>query len=91
LDRVACDFSLRFPENAYKFTLLVNDKLVSLDNSSSELKFQETITYTKDIGSYYFIAHKDSLYNISAIVEIKNGFEDEDLSNNQIKKSFIAK
>lgn len=82
---------IKCPENAYKFTLFVNDKLVGLDNSSSELKSLETITYTKDIGSYHFIAHKDSSYNISAKVDIKKGFEDLDLSNNQIKKILVAK
>lgn len=79
------------PEKAYKFTLFINDKLVSLDNNSSELKSQETITYKKNNGSYHFVAHKDSSYNISAKVDIKKGFEDVDLSNNQLKKILVAK
>lgn len=79
------------PENAYKFTLLINDKLVSLDRKPTELLPQNGITYTKEAGSYHFIAHKDSTYKISAKIEIAEGFNDFDLSNNQIEEQIIVK
>ncbi|WP_075349820.1 hypothetical protein [Algoriphagus marinus] len=79
------------PENAYKFTLFINDKLVSLDRKPTELLPQNSITYTKELGSYHFIAHKDSTYKISAKIEIAEGYEDSDLTNNRIEKLILMK
>lgn len=78
------------PESAYKFTLFVNDKLISLDNNTSELMPNESITYTKKAGSFHFIAHQDSSYCISAKIEILKGYKDIDMSNNQIEKIFTV-
>jgi hypothetical protein len=82
---------IKCPENAYKFTLFVNGKPASLDNNPSALMPEETITYTKQTGNYHFMAYKDSSYNISAKIEIKKGYEDSDMSNNQIQKLVIVK
>jgi hypothetical protein len=41
----------RVPENAYKFTLLINNQLVSMDRKPNELLPQTSITYTKQSGS----------------------------------------
>lgn len=81
----------RVPENAYKFTLLINNQLVSLDGKPNELLPQTSITYTKQLGSYHFIAHKDSSYNISAKIEIAEGYEDSDMRNNKVEKLIVVK
>jgi hypothetical protein len=81
----------RVPENAYKFTLLINNQLVSMDRKPNELLPQTSITYTKQSGSYHFIAHKDSSYNISAKIEIAEGYEDSDMRNNKIEKLIVVK
>jgi hypothetical protein len=79
------------PENAYKFTLFINGKLVGLDRKPTELLPQNSITYTKESGSYHFIAHKDSTYKISAKIEIVEGYEDSDLTNNLLEKLILVK
>ena len=81
----------RVPENAYKFTLLINNQLVSMDRKPNELLPQTSITYTKQSGSYHFIAHKDSSYNISAKIEIAEGYEDSDMRNNKVEKLIVVK
>jgi len=81
----------RVPENAYKFTILINNQLVSLDRNPNELLPQTSITYTKQLGSYHFIAHKDSSYNISAKIEIAEGYEDSDMRNNKVEKLIVVK
>jgi len=81
----------RVPENAYKFTLLINNQLVSMDRKPNELLPQTSITYTKQSGSYHFIAHKDSSYNISAKIEIAEGYEDSDVRNNKVEKLIVVK
>lgn len=75
---------LSCPENAYKFTLFINNKLVSLDNKTPQVLPQETITYTKQSPKHHFIFHKDSSYHIVAKIEMKGNYQDLNLTNNEV-------
>lgn len=89
-DRVTLEFMVKniseveCPENSYKFTLFINNELVSLDNKTPKLLPQETVTYSKQSPNHHFIFHKDSSYHIVAKIQMKEGYKDLNLTNNEV-------